>query len=123
MIPELGGKPARATLTIVSGDQWTRTMYLRNGEAGGAPIDLTGATITAEIRKTLTGPVEVAPAVAITDAVNGCVTIDLTEAACAKLSVEGYEGDKRGEHWLVIRMVDAQQRMRTLVNVSMRVMP
>lgn len=114
-IPELGGKPGAATLTMVRGDQWRRPMTLSQGDVA---VDLTGATLEAVLLATLGDTVPVAtPDLVVVDAVTGSCVIDITEAMSALLVDQG------APYWLVIRMTDSLDQLRTLAQIRVEALP
>lgn len=116
-IPELGGKPGAATLTIVRGDQWRRPFTLRSGSATGDPIDLTGATLTAFIVVALGDAEHVAEVpLTVDDTTLGACTIDVTEETSALLVNDT-------PYFLVIRMVDSLDQARTLAQIRLQGLP
>ncbi len=114
-IPELGGKPGAATLTLVRGDQWRRPMTLTQGSGA---VNLTGSTLTAVILAALgdTDPVAT-PDLTVTSAADGECVIDITEEMSALLV------DQRAPYWLVLRMTDSLDQRRTLAQIRIEVLP
>ena len=121
LIPEVGGLPAEATLAMVSGDDWSRTLKLRRGSASGVPIDLTGCTITAHICRSLGGELEANLPVTPVNLAAGEVRIDISEAVSRSLRGGLFDWDLRGNHVMVIRLLDLSGETRTLLNIHMNV--
>lgn len=122
-IPDIGNKPAQAHLPLVRGDQWTRTIRLRQGSATGTPIDLTGATLTAAIYRNLGGEKEADITITVADPSTGNAVIDIPESVSSELAPAAYQGDPAGTHWLVVKLIDSQQVTRTLAQIKMTVLP
>jgi hypothetical protein len=120
-LPEVGGLPAEATLTMISGDAWSRTLKLRRGSASGVPIDLTGCTITARICGALSGSVEANLPVTPINLAAGEVRIDISEAVSRSLQAGAFDRDPTGGHVMVIRLLDLSGETRTLLRIRMQV--
>lgn len=121
--PEIGGKPAYATLTMVRGDEWSRVLTLRSGSATGPAIDLTGSTLSCDIRKTPGGAVLASPPVSVQNAAAGQVLIIIDEALSNSLSAGVYDGDEAGQYRMSLRMNDALGQTRTLLEVALQLLP
>lgn len=70
--------------------------YLRTGtvlNAANVPIDLTGYSVSAQIRKNSTSATYVSFTCAVTDAVNGKISISLTHTQTALIVPGKYEYD------------------------------
>ena len=119
MRPEIGLKPASAVLTLVKGDQWRRTISLKNGAVA---YDATGATLAASVSKTVAGTELFAPAISTVDADAGQFVIDITEAQSAALTAAG-PLDPKGAHWLTIRLTDSAAITSTLAQIRIQVVP
>ena len=118
---DISSRPAQAVLSIVKGDQWVRTLRFRQQTSSGAPLDLTGCTLTAAVFKSLGGQKESDVLLTITTPTTGDVVIDLNEALTSSLSAESYQGDEAGVHWIVVKLIDTQAVTRTVLQIKMRV--
>lgn len=77
-------QPNPISLEFVQGD--TLDLYVQwNEEDTGDPVDITDATITADVRKEYTTDVECSFSVSKTDAVNGQFSLSLSPAQTAAL--------------------------------------
>ena len=116
--PEIGNSPAQATLTMVQGDDWSRTFKLRRGTPTGDPIDLTGCTLSAAIYQT-DGKREVELPVTPVDLAQGEVSVVISDTVSSSLSAKAFDSDPRGEHLFVIRLTDVVGNTRTLLHARM----
>ena len=74
--------PATYPIVFDQGTVWRRTVTLRTGtEAVNVPMDLTGCTISAQIRETWNGPLLKTIAVTVTDAPGGTFELIIDDRA------------------------------------------
>jgi len=78
-------------LEINQGADYTRTATVLN--AANVPINLTGYSVSAQIRKNSTSSTYVAFSTAVTDVVNGKISISLTHTQTAAMAAGKYEYD------------------------------
>ncbi len=109
---DIGNKPAEVALTIVSGDSWSRAPTLTG-------IDLTGASMRGQLRKTVGGATVAPITCTITDATAGELlwTLDVPAGigGCnAKDPAAQYVGE--------IELVDSLGEVRTLVRMAVTVL-
>ena len=100
--------PARLPLEIYAGDDFSTDLTF---EEDDLPIDLTGATITAQWRKSKYSETSVSFVVTVTSAVGGEVTLSMGKVATATLN----DG-----HW-DIQAVLAGGSVRTLARGTVKV--
>lgn len=120
--PEIGNAPAQATLTMVQGDDWSRTFKFRRGTSTGTPIDLTTATLSAKIYAAYVD-IEFTLPVTPVDLDQGEVSIAISDTISAALMAEAFDGDCRGHHLFVLKMTDSGGITRTLLRAKMIVRP
>jgi len=89
-----GGGPSQQrgtyNLNIVRFDSWTWQFTLWGDEAKTIPSDLTGTTVTAQIRATIGGSVIVNLGIEVKDAVNGVVWMSITSGQSGALPSTAY---------------------------------
>lgn len=78
-----------AAITLHQGDTYTNILTVT--DAAGAPIDLTGATLTFHLRARggTAGAIDPAPTLALTTPAAGVATLTLTAAETATLTAAG----------------------------------
>ena len=105
---DIGNKPAEASLTIVAGDTWVRTPTLTG-------VDLTGASLRGQIRKTASGATVAPITCTITDATEGTMewTLEVPSGigGCnAKDPAAQYVGE--------VELVESTGAIRTLLRLA-----
>ena len=77
-------------LNIIRNDSWTWQFTLWGDSAKTVPSDLTGATVTAQVRSTVGGPILASLGVEIRDAVGGVVWMSMSGGQSGVLPATSY---------------------------------
>ena len=118
--PEIGNRPAEARLSLVRGDQWTRTFKFYEDAAHTTPFDLALASFTAHVYRTLGEDPTATLIVSVTDAPGGELLIDMPESVSRLLQAGVYPKDPDGQHWILVRMVNDGDT-RTVLKIFLQV--
>lgn len=105
---DIGNKPAQARLTITAGDDWSRTV-------GVTGVDLTGATLRGQIRRTVGGATVAAITCSITD--SDSFTASFTAPSDGGCS----DSDPASKYVGEIEFVDTLGRVSTWLRLDIRV--
>lgn len=120
-IPEIGSFPAKAQLTLVKGDQWSRRVFFREGSASGAPINLTGCTVTASLLKA-SNFLEIGTVpTTIVDAAQGELSMVIDEALSGSLAAGAYMNDADGAYLVAVRLLDGNGDRITVLNMNLQI--
>lgn len=80
--------PGKYDLTIYQGSRFSRTLTFRN-KTTGLPLDLSGTTAKAQIRKSVNDPTAIDLAIDLTDSNIGILIISLTTAQSKAMTGSG----------------------------------
>lgn len=85
-----------STISIIAGNDFSTNKPIVEGATGAETVvDLTGATVTCEVRSATSATIVLTPSVVIADAANGIVTVSATAAETDGITAGNYKYDFR----------------------------
>ena len=81
--------------------------------AGGAPVDLTGCTLAAQLRKTALGAAHASFEVDVTDPTNGVATLSMESGLTRGLSAGETMDDPKSQYVWDLKLLDSLGRVST----------
>ena len=107
---------------IEQGTTWSIDLTIQ--QSNGQPMDLTGYTGRCQIRSSaISQTILASPAVTVTDAKNGKLTISLTADETAAIPVNGYSYSSVSQYVYDLELVDGMGRVMRLLNGYARISP
>ena len=114
-VSPIGNTGSRLDLRIRQGGTFEFSIALKNPD--GTPINLTGATLSAQIRRTglAPNPAVATFAIVVTSAVNGQASLSLTDAITAVITCGETETEKASRYVWDLELLDSAARVVPLL--------
>ena len=111
----IGNTGSRLDLRIRQGGTFEFSILVTNPD--GSPVNLTGATLSAQLRRTglAPDPPVATFAIVVTDAVNGAAKLALSSAETAAITCGEAETDKASRYVWDLELLDAAARVVPLL--------